>query len=485
MISSSIRKPGSYSEIDESQGNNALPSTAMEIAVVANRLAAGTVAACVPKICFGPDEAASYWGSGSLMHRMILAAFRVYPYAIVTGCALDDAEAGVAATATIVVAGTATGPGTLTARLGTDIVSVAISPEKTALEIAALLSSEINKYPKLPVTATVLNGTVTLTFKNKGTPGNFLGKYNASTSKHEPEAESTAAGITATVTGFTGGASDPDMDTAFAALSSHRYHLYAIPFSDLTSAQALDEQLESVSDEVNQKGARGYMFSTGAIADATTIAGANARRICLGAFRRCRMPAYEAAAAFAALQASEETPWRAINGAELVGCDAPDIADRYSFSEINSLLSSGVSPFEVGPGEKVQCVRAISTYTANDAGSPSQVWLDSFKIATADYVREAIVASHKNNYRNSVLRDNHVDGEPEYVVTPADIVSNNIAVCKRIETAGGLNNVDKYKDQFSAVRDQVVSGRVNSTIPIDIVDAAHIFANTIKIVSSL
>ena len=484
-ISKSIRKPGAYSEIDTSGANNSLPSTRQEMVIIAQRLAAGTVAAHIPKSVVSADQAADYWGAGSIMHRLVKTAFEAYPYLVLTGCALDDAVAGVAAAAPVTFAGTATAPGTVEWKYSKrESVVIAVSKGQTASEVAAALVAEVAKYPAYPVTASAADAVVTLTAKNKGTCGNFIGKYNASTTKYDPDVVSMVDGITVTTTGFTGGATDPGMDLAFAALLSKRYHLYCIPFASLDAAQDLDAHLESVSDEINQKGARGYMFISGAVADATTISAVNAKRVCLGAIRRCRRPQFENAAAYAAIQAAEERPWKGVNNAVLVGCDSPDISDRFTWTEINNLLWNGVAPFEVGAGELVRCVRSISTYTKNASDTPDDVWLDSFKIATADYVREAVSDSHRRNFANFTVRDTHVDGEPDGIITPDDVIDNNIAVCKRIERQGGLNDVDAYVDQFTAERDPDVSGRINSGIPIDIVDAAHIFANTIKIVSS-
>jgi phage tail sheath gpL-like len=455
--------------------------------VIGQRLASGSVAANIPTSISSPEQAAVFWGAGSIIHRMAMAAFKQYPYLVLTGCAVDDAEASIAATATFTFAGQATGAGFITAIFGADTVTITIASGATPANTATAFAAEINKYINLPFTATANAAVVTLTFKNKGTCGNYLGKYDAVTSKYMPEISISAPGLTCTVTGWTGGQSDPSdiqMTNVYAALASKRYHLYAIPFASLAAAQKLDAHLESISDEINQKYARGYMFICGALAEATTISAVNARRLVLGYIRKCRRPNYENAAALAAMQASEERPWKALNNTELVGCDTPDIQDRFSFTEINNLLWSGVTPFEVGAGEKVRCVRMISTYTTNEAGSPDSVFLDSFKVATADYVREAIVNSHKQNFSNAILRDNHEDGEPDDIITPADVRSNNIAVCKRIEKLGGLNSVDSYKDQFTAVRDPNSPGRVNSKVPIDIVDAAHVFATDIQIVSS-
>jgi phage tail sheath gpL-like len=83
------------------------------------------------------------------------------------------------------------------------------------------------------------------------------------------------------------------------------------------------------------------------------------------------------------------------------------------------------------------------------------------------------------------VRDTHVAGEPGDIITTDDVVNNNIAVCKQIEREGGLNSVDSFVGDFTAERHSSVPGRIDSQIPIDIVDAAHIFANTIKVVSSV
>ncbi|HEX2955727.1 MAG TPA: hypothetical protein VHO70_02780, partial [Chitinispirillaceae bacterium] len=222
-ISSSIRKPGSYTIIDDSGANNALPSTRQEMVIVAQRLATGTVAKNISKTIANSEQAATYWGAGSIMHRMAMAAFRQNPYLVLTGCAVDDNAAGVAATATITFAGAATGAGSASLLIGNDPISIAILAAMTPAQAATALAAEINKYVNLPVTASANAAVVTLTAKNKGTVGNLIGKYNATSSKYEPSISINAAGLTATVTGFTGGATDPadaDVSAAYAALAS-------------------------------------------------------------------------------------------------------------------------------------------------------------------------------------------------------------------------------------------------------------------------
>jgi phage tail sheath gpL-like len=462
----------------------------MEMVIVAQRLSTGLVGANVPAAVSSPEQAASYWGAGSILHRMIIAAFRAYKNLVLTGCGLDDAAAGVAATCAVTFTGTATAPGVASVAIGIDTVNIAISTGVTAAQAATALAAEINKYPSLSVTATANLTVVTLTAKNNGTCGNSIGRYittvgDPAVNKHAVDVAVTAAGLTIARTGFSAGATDPETDGAYAALAGYRYHLYVIPFDNLTAVQSLDAHLESISDEINQKGARGYAFSSKAYADAATLGTSNAKRVSVGHIKGVMRPNYENAAAYAAIQAAQEIPWKAINNRELVGCDVPEIQNQYEWLDVNNLLWAGITPFEVGAGNRVRCVRSISTYTKDDASTPDSAWLDSFKIATADYVRDAINISQRLNFADSTIRDTHVLGEAANIITREDVINNSIAVCKKIEREGGLNNVDAFISDFDATRHPSVPGRIDTKIPIDIVDAAHIFANTINVVSSV
>jgi phage tail sheath gpL-like len=481
-ISEIIRKPGSYTEITVGPSGG-LPSKRQELLIIAPRLDSGRVAAIMPTQVFSASQAAEAWGAGSVMHRMALAAFRQYGQVMLTGCAVDDAAAGVAASASVTFDGTATATGSVSIWIGTDRVTVRVEKDSTADQVAARIASEIKmNFPAAPVYASALIGgeTVTLTAKNKGTTGNHLGQ------KGRPAVSVDVAGITATATAYTGGANDPDIRDALAAVAGQRYHLIAIPWTTQETAAALSEHLTEVSNEINQLGGRGVMFIDGTHAEAYSFAQTiNDKRMMVGWIYGAKRPQFENAAAFAAMQAAVDAPWRATNNVELIGCDAPPIPDRANWNEINGLLWQGIAAFNVGDAGRVQCVRAISTYIKNDSGAEDDTFLDSFKIATADYVRDAVRVRHLSDFPNKILRDNHVDGEPSGVVTPADVRDTNLDVCRRIEREGGLNNVNFFADGFTSVRDPNVPGRVNSVIPIDIVDAAHIMANTITITSTL
>ncbi len=66
------------------------------------------------------------------------------------------------------------------------------------------------------------------------------------------------------------------------------------------------------------------------------------------------------------------------------------IEQRLSRTQQEVVLKKGVTPLEVGAGDVVMIVRAISTYTRNLEGTLDPSFLDITTIRTLDYVRYAI-----------------------------------------------------------------------------------------------
>lgn len=546
MIPQNIRKPGPYTEIDSSGANKALPAYAQEMIIVAPKIStpvthavttAYTVGQCVKPatangqwyVCviagtsagtapiwpttaaatvtdgtvtwrqfqastsmvaentaqrvYSPDEAGMKFGVGSIAHRMAIAAFRQHAYVMLTVIGQDDAGSGVAATGSVVFSGTATEKGYADLYIGKDKISISWDSGATAAQIAAKVVAEAIRYPQIPVHVTALSATVTLTAKCKGTTGNFIGKWSVANSKHEAVVNITGAGVSAAITGMASGALDSSMTTALAAVAAKPFDIYAIPYQDATAISDLAIHLGTIADIVNQRGGRGFTFTAKAFSDATTMAAANYERVHVGWVRKVRLPSYEACAGFAALIAASPHPALPLNDAELAGCDAPEVIDRLSFTEVNDCLWAGVTPFEVGSGDKVRCVRAITSYTKNNAGSADPQWVDTTVVANIDYLRKSINSRHKSDLAGKALKSDHADGDPDFIVTPSDVRLINIDVCLRLERYGCLQNVKALADRFVSVLDPTVKGRVNSDIPAESVQGAHIFANSIRIVS--
>jgi len=313
-IPSSVRKPGKYFEFNTKLAKRSLPTNLQRVLLVGQRLESGTVAALTPVNVFSDDEAATYFGRGSIAHRMSAAAIEANRYAQITVVAVDDAEAGVAAKRVLTTSGTAATPGALYLEIGRDRVEVAIPSGMKQGELATALSDEILKHPDLPVTAAASGNAVTLTAKNKGTFGDAI-KLRA----HVEQAKNVKVSVQPALFG---GLNDPDLAPAFAAVFGASYEIYAIPYAAPAALTALRAHVEALGHPLEQRDAIGVAGFVGTLATATTrVANVNSGLITLAWYNKSRSMPCEIAAGYAAVIASEEDPARPLNTLEIAGLD--------------------------------------------------------------------------------------------------------------------------------------------------------------------
>lgn len=459
-IPSSIRKPGKYFEFNTKLAVRTLPGNLQRTLIVGQRLTAGTVAAGVVTNVFSDAEAATFFGNGSQLHLMCRAAIKANPYLALEAIAMDDAGAGVAATSTITLTGPATAAGVLTVKVAGKPVQIAVAATDTATAIGAALAAQIARQPDLPVTAAAAIGVVTLTAKNKGVQGNNI-KIEAVT----------AAGTTAAVVAMASGATDPTIATALAAVFAAGHNIIIAAWNDATNLTALRTHLDSVSGPLEQRGAIGIYAHTGTLGASTTLAGTiNAGRISAPNFKVPEQPC-ELAAAYGAVVASEEDPARPLNLLPLTGITAPVLADRLSRTEQENALNNGVTPLEVGPGEKVQIVRAITTYTLDAQSIPDISLLDLTTIRTLDYVRKACRERISLRFPREKLSER----------TAPKVRSELLDVLYKLEELEIVEMVEANKDGLIVERDLQDPNRLDAKIPVDVVNGLHVFAGRIDL----
>ncbi len=460
-IPSSIRKPGKYFEFNTKLAVRTLPGNLQKVIAIGQRIAAGTVAANVVKDIFSDAEAATYFGNGSQLHLMCRAAIKANPYLALQAIAMDDAGAGVLASSTVTLTGPATAAGVLTVKVAGKLVQIAIAATDTATAIGAALAAQVALQPDLPVTAAAVAGVVTLTAKNKGTQGNNI----------KIEADTAAAGTTATVVAMANGATDPTMATALATIFGAGHNIIISAWNDQTSLTALRTHLDNVSGPLEQRGAVGVYAHTGTLAASTTLSALiNAGRISAPNFKVPEQPC-ELAAAYGAVAASEEDPARPLNLLELKGITAPALADRLGRVEQENALYNGVTPLEVGPGEKVQIVRAITTYTLDAQSIPDIALLDLTTIRTLDYVRKACRERISLHFPREKLSER----------TAPKVRDQLLDVLYKLEELEIVENVEANKDGVIVERDSQDPNRLNAKIPVDVVNGLHVFAGRIDL----
>lgn len=461
-IGSSIRKPGKYFEFNNRLAVRTLPGNQQTVLMLAQMLSSGTASPLQAVGVFSDEEAATLFGRGSMAHMMATEAIGCNSYLQLQIIGISDDSAATASSGKLTLSGTATASGTLSLWVGTVRIDVAIAANDSAADIATALNVSITQKTGLPVTAAVAAGIITLTAKNKGAAGNDI-KLRAST---------TATGVTVSVTAMSGGNIDPDISSALAAVFAAGHDIIVSPYATQTALAALRNHLNDVSGPLEQRGAIGVAGWPKSLSTGTTLAASvNNGRITLGWHNGSVKTPAQIAAAYAAVIASEEDPARPLNTLEMGSLDVTALADRPGRNEQENALYNGLTPFEVGPGDTVQIVRAISTYTKNTEGVDDVSLLDLTTIRTLDYVRkscrERIALRFPRDKLSSRTRDR--------------VRSELLDVLYKLEELEIIEEVDANKTALIVERDSQDSNRLNGRIPADVVNGLHIFAGRIDL----
>lgn len=471
----SNRKPGQYIEFNTRLAVRTLPGNTQKVLMLAPMLDTGTADPLTILDIFYDDQAATYFGRGSAAHQMATDAIGANAYLQVQMIGIPDADTATAATGKVAITGPATSNGTLSVSVGGTRIDVGISNGDTADEIANTLISTLAQKTALPVTAALstevvegedepqpVSGVVVLTARHAGTYGNDI----------VIKAASTATGTTASVTEMSGGNVDPDIAPALAAAFAAGHNIVVSPFSTADALTALRDHLDNVSNAMEQRGAIGVGGWPKSLSTGTTLAASlNEGRITLGWHNGSAKTPAQIAAAYAAVIASEEDPARPLNTLAMSTLDVTPLEDRPGRTEQENALRNGLTPFEIGPGDKVQIVRAISTYTKNAQGVDDVSLLDLTTIRTLDYVRKACRERIALRFPRDKLSSR----------TPPKVQSELLDVLIKLEELEIIEEVEANKSGLIVERDSQDSNQLNARIPADVVNGLHVFAGVIDL----
>lgn len=461
------RIPGVYFELDTNAAPRGLPTTAYRLLIVGQRLSSGTVAAGVPTQILTADEAATAFGRGSMVHAMAVAAFTADAGAEeVWAVGVADNGAGVAASATIAFSVSSLEAGTLTTTIAGVAVLTTVEAADTATEIAAAVAADITALTDLVVTASSSSGTLTLTCRHKGTLGNDL----------DLTASFSATGLTATVTGFASGATDPDAQTALDACVGSRFDVIAWPwFEDMVT---ITDHVVLVSNGENQMPAVAVSAADETVSSLVSAAGdANSGRVVLAGLTGTASWPPNIAAACAAQLAAASDPGAPLNGLRVKGLVAPALADQYTRAEATTLLKNGVAPLIVA-GSEVRWMRSITTYTTNGAGVPDTALLDVQTIRVLDYVRRVIRERLASRYQRKKLADK---ADTTGTTDPSKMRADIMAWLYELEAADIIDGVEELADAVTVARASGDTTAVDIDIPCRPVGGLHVTRGKIRL----
>lgn len=418
--------------------------------------------------------------------------------------ALDPNGSGVAATAEVAFSGTATADGSFTVTAVDSeqfSVTVAVTTGDTATEIAAAVDAAFDALDYVPFTASNATGTLTLTADDVGSIGNTYGiKISGS-----------AAGVTATLTGWASGANDPTFTGVFDVIDDIRYTGISWPEGWTSSLSVPADYFEARFNASNiiLDGVVFHGYSDTVANAKSKVASLNNQSLVLAGnnkldtathkgpailqpadwvlayFMGVRDKRLSTGSQIADLIVAQNAPADATGGPALASLpyfntpllDAPVVspADLYSGTEQKELEDAGFTSFGVNRALNTMIMGpVVTTKTTDAAGNSNPSFLYLNYVDTGSVCREIFFNVFKANYAQSRL-------------TQGDLVPG-----RSIENENSIRAdlLDTYKVLADAVLVQAGQAAVkyfsdNTTIAIDLATGTVTINGPLPIVTQL
>lgn len=379
-------------------------------------------------------EEDALFGAKSHLAGMLRAGRTVNTVTTFDAIGLSDG-AGTAATTIVTFTGTtATEDGTIIVTVGSGKnhkYAVPVIETDTPTLVGDALVTLITADSKAPFTAANVAGVVTITASNTGTLGN----------KYTVRYSGVVAGITTALTGWVGGATDPDLTTLFDVIENARYNTIIFPVSwDITVlSDFLDARFNVINNVLDGVG---FVFDFDTLANLkanalvvnsnnTVYEGVKAKTTAtqigcsvvefpdhmsakIGSIRALRLTA----GAPIGQILSTTAPRDSFGGASsstlpyfntlISGVELPSPGDMFSNTEENELEDNGVSVSGLNRANSAYIFGAtVTTQTTDPAGNPITQYLN--KRDSDSVVREYFFVNMKSNYAQSRL----TNGSPQ------------------------------------------------------------------------
>jgi phage tail sheath gpL-like len=482
LIPSNIRTPGTYIEIDNSRALRGLQPFATKILVLGQRRTTGSKAAGELVLVNSAEEAKTYFGAGSMLANMFDVLKKNNKYTESYAIAFDDNGAGVAASGTVTVTGTATADGTIHLYLAGVYIPVGVANSDAQNTVAASINAAINANVDLPVTSTVASNVVTVTCRHKGLMGNQidtrLNYYG------EKNGEKNVPGVTVALVQLSGGTTNPTIASTLATLPDEIYDFIVMPFTDATNMTALENELSDRWGPLRMLEGGAFSAYKDTLANLSTFGnGRNSPYMCCMGFNNSPSPAYLWAAALGGKTAFEATqdPARPFHTLELRGILPPPDADVFNIEERNILLYDGIATFKTTKAGKVLIDRLITMYQTNAVGTGDPSYLDYNTMATLSYLRQTLRSRLAQKFPRHKIADDGTRFSPgQAITTPRGIKAEIVALFTEWEAAGLVEGVEQFKTELIVERHSGDPNRVDVQLPPDLVNQLNVIAAQIQ-----
>lgn len=478
-----LRVPFVFVEFDPTRAVQGPSILDYQVLIIGQRLSTGTKPADQVDLVTNEDQAREFYGAGSQLHRMAEFYFKNNKITKTYFAALDDTAGGVKATGDITFSGTATKDGSIFLYVGGRRFVVGVTSGDTATTVASAVATAVSALTLSPVDATSTLGATDFTAKHKGEAGNDIDiriNYN--------DGEELPAGITAVITGMSSGAGNPAVQDIIDVLGEEWYNVIIAPYNDATNLTAIETELADRFGPVRQNDGIYVTTKRDTVANLVSFGtGRNSPHVTIMHSQKILNTMEEFSAAYGAQLArnGEDDPARPFQTLALSGILAPGITERFTITENDQLLNSGIATFQVDRGGVVRVQRAITMFQTNEQSAPSTAYLDVNTMLTLMFLRFDFRTTILTKYPQAKLADDGVVVPVgQSIMTPKTGRAEAIAIFRNWEALGLVENIAQFKNDLVVERDATDVNRLNFTLPPDLINQFRVGAATIEFLLS-
>lgn len=475
LIPQGLLTPGVFNEFDTSRAQQGPAIQEYDVLLVGQKLSSGTKAAGSIDLVTSASQGRQFYGPGSMLAAMIANYFSENKGVNSLFCiALDDAGAAVKASGSIDFGGAATAEGVVSYFIAGRLYKISVAATDTDTDICAAFVAAIAADADRQVDAAVngVDDTICdLTARNGGEVGNSL-------DIRRDKDQELPAGVTASITAFSSGATNPDVDSVITAMGDEQYHVIGCPYVDSSNLGKWETELDDRWGPLRQIDGQYVSARRDTVSNQSTFAnGRNNEHEtffdCIGA-----SGPHEWAGALAGVIAREgqSDPARPMQTVEVTSVLAPEISELRSRAERQQLLSDGISTVTVNAGS-VFIERVRTTRKTDNLGTPDPSLADLNPKLILSYLRFSFRVRVLLRYPRHKLADDGTRFAPgQLVATPGTIRADIVALFREWESIGLVEGADQFKRDLVVVRNAQDPTRVDIDLPPDLINQYRVTA---------
>lgn len=481
-IPNNLRTPFMFTEFDNSNAVQGAQNQPFKAVIIGQRLAAGSKAALEFSRVTSEKQAELFYGKGSMLHEMFQAWFANNSFTEVYGLALEDLLAGVQAVGSIKLTGAPTQAGTAVFRVCGYKVSVGVTASDTPATIATKLKTALDE--SVPCVSSAVDGTdtakVNITYLHKGVVGNYLdirqGYYS--------DEKGLPSGLGSTIVAFTGGAGNPDVTNALAALPQEHFNVFAFPYTDSSNLTLLDSMLAERWGAMKMIDGMAFTAANLSHAGLGTLGdGINTKNISIMDAHASMSGPHKWAAATSGVVAFEmaNDPARPLQTVTIKGVYAEESKDSFNQQERNLILFDGISTHLRNANGEAMIERLITTYKVNALGADDISYLNVESIYQLSYIRYDWNGYMKRKYPRHKLANDGIRVAPgQPIMTPSLAKAEMVARYEEWISRGIVENIDAFKAGLTVERNVSNPDRLDMVMTPDLMNQFRIGATKIQ-----